>query len=396
MGSIHISNIKISSVVPATMTSENKAHELTNMDLVMKLHYIHGVYFFSSEAVQGLTIYDLKEPMFLCLDLYLTTSGRVRRSETSRPFIKCNDSGVRIVEAKCDKTIEEFLAMKDHPFHDNLAYNQALGPDLSISPLVFIQEMIIEHIVFVNMSCVDNFLDLGKILTTIFMWLAISSLGSNVEECVWDSGAHVLGDAFSASAFVNMFGQIASGHKLPKYLHVPNPGKSKFPPSTRKEANSIKSVDRLGDCWLIPSNSKMDTEYEYPTNGMVLSMVEADLSGVKADLSQVVELLAEKRVNENNVIEEMMEKENGEADYIVYGANLTLLNLEEAKIYDLELKGHRPIFANYAINGVGDEGVVLVLPGAGGTGNGLTVTMVLPENELALLKSKFERDWNIV
>ncbi len=276
--------------------------------------------------------------------------------------------------------------------------------------------------------------------------------------CLGLSWAHVLGDAFSASAFVNMFGQIASGHKLPKYLHVPNPGKSKFPPSTRKEANSIKSVDRLGDCWLIPSNSKMDTyyfqvtqiqlehmmtkicarnqaakvsnfdvlsaviwkylcdireevgpstvtictnnnsnrEYEYPTNGMVLSMVEADLSGVKADLSQVVELLAEKRVNENNVIEEMMEKENGEADYIVYGANLTLLNLEEAKIYDLELKGHRPIFANYAINGVGDEGVVLVLPGAGGTGNGLTVTMVLPENELALLKSKFERDWNIV
>ena len=148
MGSIHISNIKISSVVPATVTSENKAHELTNMDLVMKLHYIHGVYFFSGEAVQGLTIHDLKEPMFPCLDLYLTTSGRVRRSETGRPFIKCNDSGVRIVEAKCDKTIEEFLAMKDHPFHANLAYNQALGPDLSISPLVFIQVLAFFHFLF--------------------------------------------------------------------------------------------------------------------------------------------------------------------------------------------------------------------------------------------------------
>ncbi|KAF3976659.1 hypothetical protein CMV_000143 [Castanea mollissima] len=134
-----VSNIKLSTVVPATASDENNVHELTKMDLVMKLHYIHGVYFFTSEAVQGLSIQDLKKPMFPLLDLYFMASGRVRRSETGKPFIKCNDSGVRIVEAKSDKTIDEALAMEDHSLLDGLAYHLALGPDLSFSPLVFIQ-----------------------------------------------------------------------------------------------------------------------------------------------------------------------------------------------------------------------------------------------------------------
>ncbi|KAF3962415.1 hypothetical protein ACB098_12G077900 [Castanea mollissima] len=426
-----VSNIKLSTVVPATVSDENNVHELTNMDLVMKLHYIHGAYFFTSEAVQGLSIQDLKKPMFPLLDLYFMASGRVRRSETGRPFIKCNDSGVRIVEAKSDKTIDEALAMEDHSFHDGLAYHQALGPDLSFSPLVFIQ----------------------------FTWFKCGGM------CMGLSWAHVLGDAFSASNFINMWGQIISGNKPPERLHVANPGKSKFPPSTRKKATSIKRVDPQGDFWKTTSNCRLETYYfqvhekqlhhmvtkicareyqaakvshfdvlsaviwkylcdireeigpstvticsnkkpnwenEFPSNGMVISIVEADLSGVKDDLWQVVKLIAEKRVDENSLIEEMVENENGEVDCIVCGANLTLLNLEEAKVYGLEINGHRPIFANYVINGVGDEGAVLVLPGPingkgeGGCGNGLTVTVVLPESQISLLKCKLERDWNIV
>lgn len=138
MGSL-VSNIKLSSVVPATATGENKVHELTGMDLAMKLHYIQGVYFFRHEAVQGLTTNSLKEPMFTLLDLYSTAAGRIRRSETGRLFIKCNDSGVRIVEAECDKTVDEFFSMNDHSFPRGLAHNQALGPDLAFSPLVLIQ-----------------------------------------------------------------------------------------------------------------------------------------------------------------------------------------------------------------------------------------------------------------
>lgn len=272
------------------------------------------------------------------------------------------------------------------------------------------------------------------------------------------SWAHVLGDAFAASAFINMWGQIVSGHAPPKSLHAPNPRKTKFPPTVHgKSIPILKRVDPVGDSWLNANNCKVDTNYfhvtaeqleqmvakaakishfevlsaiiwkylseirednmgtrivtictsnshnrenEYPTNAMVLSIVEADFAVAKADISELAELIAEKRVEEN---EETVEIENGVADYIAYGANLTFVNLEEAKIFGLEMKkGKRPVFANYTINGVGDEGVVLVLPGPtngkgeGGGRDGLVLTMVLPENQLGLLKNKLERDWNIV
>ncbi|KAF5462010.1 hypothetical protein F2P56_018056, partial [Juglans regia] len=247
------------------------------------------------------------------------------------------------------------------------------------------------------------------------------------------SWAHVLGNAFSASAFINMWGQILSGQMPPKSLQTPNPVKAKFPPPSCEKSVSMKRVDPLGDDhWLTANDSNMETDYfpvtakqlehmvtnicaddklaaktshfevlsaviwkyisetredlgprivtvstshnrpwenEYPTNGrMVLSMVEADFSVAKADVSAVVELISQKivEINNNNigsVDEEMVENGNGEADFITYGANLTFVNLEETNIYGLELKGHWPVFANYTINGVGDEGVVLVLPG---------------------------------
>lgn len=134
--------LRLSTVVPATATAEqNMVHELTDMDLAMKLHYIEGLYFFKSDAVEGLTIYDLKKPTFHLLQLYFTASGRIRRSETGRPFIKCNDSGVRIVEAYSEEAMDQWLAMamEDSSLFNGLTYNQALGPDLGFSPLVFLQ-----------------------------------------------------------------------------------------------------------------------------------------------------------------------------------------------------------------------------------------------------------------
>ncbi|KAF3612480.1 putative aminotransferase TAT2-like, partial [Capsicum annuum] len=141
-----ISDVRISSVVPAKITGDDKIHhELTNMDIIMKLHYIKALYFFKNDVVQGLHIHDLKLPMFQLLQLYYKTSGRIRRSnddnDGGRPYIKCNDSGVRIVEAKCkSKTIDEWLMdMNIDASYEELVYHQVLGPDLGFSPLVFIQ-----------------------------------------------------------------------------------------------------------------------------------------------------------------------------------------------------------------------------------------------------------------
>lgn len=135
-------DIKLSSVGPGHVTGSDVVHEPSNMDLAMKLHYLRGVYFFSSEAVQGLTVYRIKEPMFTWLNHYYWTCGRFRRSNSGRPLIKCNDCGVRIIEAKCDKTINEWLEMKDSSLTKLLVSNHIVGPELPFSPLVFLQVLL--------------------------------------------------------------------------------------------------------------------------------------------------------------------------------------------------------------------------------------------------------------
>ncbi|KAG8660312.1 protein ECERIFERUM 2 isoform X2 [Manihot esculenta] len=400
-----VSGIRISSVVPGKVTGDDVDYPLANMSLALKLHYIRAFFY--------------------------TSSGRIRRSETGRPFIKCNDSGVRIVEAFCDKTIEELLEVErneDRHFSVDsfLAHDQVLGPDLGFSPLIYIQ--------FTRFKCGGMSVGL--------------------------SWAHVLGDPFSASTFINMWGQYMKGHvPLPsKSLHMPPHKEPEYPLSTAiREPFSLKRVDPVGDYWLTTNNCKMETHCflftakqldnivsnifdlvrpvkishfeiisamiwkslskvrgdsgpkivtictrnsctnesdgnEVPSNKMVFSIVRTDFHPAKGDLHELAALIADKQEEENSLIEEAVDSGNG--DYIAYGTNLTFVSLEEADIYGLELKEHKPVFAYYTIKGVGDEGAVLVLPGK--SNGSRAVTVILPESRLADLKNELRKEWGIV
>lgn len=146
---------RISTVVPATpREDENGAFQLNYMDLLVKLHYIRPVFFFTSEAVQGLSISDLKKPMFPLLDPYYHVSGRVRRSESGRPFVKCNDAGVRIAESHCDRTLEEWFRENGNGAVEGLVHDHVLGPDLAFSPLVFVK---VRRLLLLLRLSFDNF-----------------------------------------------------------------------------------------------------------------------------------------------------------------------------------------------------------------------------------------------
>ncbi|KAJ8773320.1 hypothetical protein K2173_028497 [Erythroxylum novogranatense] len=417
-----VSGVMLSSVVPGELTDQGKDHELANMDLALKLHYIRGLYFFKSEAVEGLTISDLKMPMFPWLALYFTTAGRIRRSEAGRHFIKCNDCGVRIVEAQCEKTIDEWFTRDDRHLLDNhLVYDGVLGPDLGIAPLVYIQ----------------------------FTWFKCGGMSVGV------SWAHVLGDPFSVTNFINMWGQILQGRRPPKN-NLSTPPRKPF---------SLKQVDPVGDLWQVTDNSELEThsfnitpkhlqsilssvygsarrpanmslfnlitaiiwkylskaredsgpsivtvctrtnnksttKTEVPGNNMRFNVVQADFSVAKVDVSELAELIAEKQEEENSLISETVEAHQGNLDCILYGENLTFVNLEEAGVYDLELKEQKPVFANYTIRGVGDEGIVLVLPGRSDYVTekdvGRTVTAIFPGDQLTELRKVLRQDLNVI
>lgn len=149
-GLIH--SIKLSSVGPANVTGPNAIFEPGNMELAMKLHYLRGIYYFGSQAFAGLTILSVKEPLFNWLDQYPVPCGRFRRSESGRAYIKCNDCGVRLIQAKCDKTVDEWLEMKDNStaLENLLCANHFVGPELQFSPLVYLQVFIFTILFFLS------------------------------------------------------------------------------------------------------------------------------------------------------------------------------------------------------------------------------------------------------
>ncbi|CAK8568172.1 unnamed protein product [Lathyrus sativus] len=415
---------RISTVVPATPRGENDGeHNLNSMDLLMKLHYIRSVHLFDSEAAQNLSFSDLKAPMFPLLDSCSHVSGRIRISESGRPFIKCNDAGVRVAEWRCEKTLREWMDEKEYSV-DGLVHDHVLGPDLAFSPLVFVK--------FTYFKC--GGLSLGL------------------------SWAHILGDAFSAFNFITKWSHSLASHEPPKS----NSTKTKFLSNSISDyAVSVKKATLVDKYWLAAnenyvathtfhitskqlhhlattfastdtntkyfeiisamiwkciaqirgdfgprvviistanvSNGVENFENEFPTNDFVLSRVETKLSPGESNLLELVNLIAEEKINENHVLEKLVEESEGKGDFVVYGAKLTFVDLEEGDFYGVKINGKKAIMVNCDIRGVGDEGVVLVLPGPDDDDgdNGRMITVSLPGKELDQLKYKLEKEWGI-
>jgi hypothetical protein len=149
---------RLSTVVPSSVTGEEANYELADADLLHKLHYLRAVHVFRAPAF---TIEALKEPMFPWLDLYFPVSGRLRRRQAAdgdaeggeggkdaaaavavgRPYVRCNDCGVRIVEVACDATVEQWLEAEAERggLCKALAYDKVIGPELFFSPLLYVQ-----------------------------------------------------------------------------------------------------------------------------------------------------------------------------------------------------------------------------------------------------------------
>ncbi|KAL5053850.1 hypothetical protein RYX36_034532 [Vicia faba] len=417
-------DVRLSSVGPGRISGSDVFHDLGGLDLAMKLHYLKVVYLFDSEAAQGLTIMKIKESLFILFNHYFITCGRFRRSESGRPYIKCNDCGARFAEAKCTKTLQEWLHMKDWSSYKLLVPQQVLGPELSFSPPLFLQ--------VTQFKCGGVALGL--------------------------SWAHVLGDPHSTSDFINKWGQFLNNLSLKMPYNIPRSIptilKSERP---EKDPVSVKWVDPVGDHWIPANNKKMDTfsfhittlqmnnlqeqiwgpgvektpsfeslcaiiwrciakvrEESEPTtvtvcradpngrgndiigNDQLISKVEAgkDCSIINTNLKTLARLLVEQGIDERKQIEEIVEKDQGVTDLIVYGANLTFLNLEDVNVYDFKLRGKKPRFVYYTLQGVGDEGVVLVLPRSKGPNkndnDGNFVTIIMPEDEIVKIKDELK------
>lgn len=404
---------RLSTVVPSSVT-EVENYALGDADMAFRLHYLRGAYYYG--AVRGVTTKVLKDPMFPWLDAYYPVAGRVRRPDADadaaaaaadRPYVKCNDCGVRIVEAQCDRALEDWLRDDDDAAVDRvrqMCYDKVLGPELFFSPLLYIQ--------------ITKFKCGGMALG--FSW------------------AHLIGDVASATTCFNHWAKILAGENPGDVVVNPtNEPQHRAPPGT-PAPRSVKPVGPVEDYWLVPSGADMacysfhvteaaleKLQQEEDPTGRPFELISALLwqtvakirvtkevktvtvvrtdvaarsgnslaneqkvgyvdatgySPAKADVSDLAALLADSVVDETAAVAAFP------GDVVVYGgANLTFVDMEQVDLYGLELNGRRPAHVEYGMDGVGEEGAVLVQPDAGGQGR--VVTAVLPRDEVGALRA---------
>ena len=88
---------------------------LSPLDLLMEKHHIKMVYYFATP--KGLAIGEmtrrLRESMVEVLSYFHKVTGRLLKDEKGKWMIKCNDSGVRMVEARAKGSVESWLENVD-------------------------------------------------------------------------------------------------------------------------------------------------------------------------------------------------------------------------------------------------------------------------------------------
>ncbi|KAL0368861.1 UNVERIFIED_CONTAM: protein ECERIFERUM 2 [Sesamum calycinum] len=118
--------------------------------------------------------------------------------------------------------------------------------------------------------------------------------------CVGMSWAHILGDAFSATECINMWGKFMANQTPPP--HILNTPPIIHHLETASSCRSLKLLDPLGDNWLTPNHLKMQMNTFHLTekklsdllsgenkSHKVIGIVEAEMSGT--DPLELAELI---------------------------------------------------------------------------------------------------------
>lgn len=266
------------------------------------------------------------------------------------------------------------------------------------------------------------------------------------------SWSHVLGDAASATNCINLWGDFLNGNnpstKPFQLSNTQNTAQKPIVASPQEPPASVKQVEIVNDCWLFPNACKMAThsfkiteteldemqreqklqvfeliaalfwlclskiqsgrELKLATicrhrtqakcsdvlsNNIGISTVKLDSSAASVGLFRLANLIVKQEMDESESVEQLVDRNSGKPDFLLYGANLTFVDMRGINLFGLELKGQKPVKVDFSIDGVGDEGAVLVLPGP--QRSDVTVMVILPEDQIPKLRRVLDSEFGI-
>ncbi|KAK4424732.1 protein ECERIFERUM 2 [Sesamum alatum] len=404
------------SVVSSNPVEPGRVHKLSPLDQAMGHHTIHIVFYYGSNPFRDgpypSDIDNLRVSLSKLLDEYPIVTGRLTRGPEGGWQVKCNDAGVRILQATVNTTMDEWLRSADASEERDLTVWEDMPEDPSFWSPFRIQ---INNFkcggLAIGLSCTHMHADITSATMLIKSWAEVHSgqplthppifhlppsPSSQRNSVPSSSASHTpttpaniatVTMKFSSSVIENYLSQVQS--QCPDATPFDVLVALFWPRIVRCQEPLFDSLKcSLSICVDSRSGGHPEVPFGYFGNALCLLVryVDADklLTG---GLGQVCEHIhshvAEVGADEHS--------KDGEGPVTVYSRRLTCINMEHmagaengaALMYAAAFrKGERPVHVSYRVGNVEGQGLIMVMPSAEG-GLARTVTVVLPEEQIA-------------
>ncbi|XP_020094694.1 protein ECERIFERUM 26-like [Ananas comosus] len=351
-----------------------KTHPLSAPDHAMGRHTLHLVYYYRPSP--ALDRDRLLESLSEVLSYYPAMTGRLTwqhhdpQDETAGAgsgawVVKCNDAGVRMVDARADATLEEWLRTASDEEEMELAYWEPMGPEPYVWSPYYIQITEFKEKGYgVGVSCTHMHGDPTCVAVFLKAW----------------SDAHrraVLAHHpfFQPTAFLSPFAALASLF----WLRIASASSSSSPAAAAAAVEGEAALT-LG----VDFRKRMSAPLPmgYYGNAVFFSRARADLSRgwahAAAELDRHVAELDEGRDVWAHA--QWLRARPRDAPFQMYGPELTCVALDHVPAYAAEFEaGVGPAHAAFRIGGAEGEGLIVVAPSPPEAGDAArTVTLTLP------------------
>ncbi|KAJ6883764.1 protein ECERIFERUM 26-like isoform X1 [Populus alba x Populus x berolinensis] len=119
------SRVSVRSMLTAVSSNpvgSGKTHPLSVLDHAMGLHTVHVVFYYRKNPFGIFDVDPLRIALSEVLCLYPQATGRLTRGESGNWLVKCNDAGVRVLRAKVEATMDEWLRSADGSEEKDLTF----------------------------------------------------------------------------------------------------------------------------------------------------------------------------------------------------------------------------------------------------------------------------------
>ncbi|GER42547.1 HXXXD-type acyl-transferase family protein [Striga asiatica] len=371
------------SVVSSKPIEPGKIHELSLVDQAMSPYTIHLVFYYSSNPFSRgpmpTDLDNLRVSLSRTLDEYPVVTGRLTKGPDGRWQVKCNDAGVRMVQASVSCPLDEWLGSADASEERDLTVWENMPGDPSFWSPFRIQ---INNFkcggLAIGLSCTHMHADITSAAALMKSWAEVHSAQPftnppifhhlpQIQSPTVPTNVSIVGHSpkltmkFSAPAIESLLSQVRS--RCPNATPFDALAALFWSPQLQGSNRSL--------CVCVDSREKGLAPRGYFGNAFIFSLVSAD-EEQSPELGQLVDC-----------IHRHVAGLGGDGDFWTYTSHLTCVDFEGSTMYDVEFdKGESPVHVSCRVGNFYGKGLITVMPSPDG---GRTVTAVLPEEQIAVL-----------